>query len=90
MIIKSNLNKRGEDKGYDVIAYRPQKREWRERTPRRAPRETQEKRMRLSLTASEDKLGISSDLIVLVCELIHLSGYSSVNFNFSVPFVNQD
>ena len=43
VIIKSNINKRGEDKGYDVIASRPQKREWRERISGRVPREMQEK-----------------------------------------------
>ena len=50
LIIKSNINKQSEGKGYDVIASWSQKRKWKERISGRVPRERHEKRMRLSLT----------------------------------------
>ena len=39
---------------------------------------------------SEDKLGISFDLIVLVCETDEFFGYNSVDYNFKITVVDQD
>ena len=74
MIIRSNLNKRSEDNGYDVMYLGHKKRRWRKKIPRRAPRERQEKRMRLSLTLREKIVKVTVKTLVR-----YMSQQSSTN-----------